>query len=131
MKGIINFSLNNKFAIWILTIIISFAGLYSGMTMKQETIPNINVPFLNVTAIDPGAARGHCRRCNQTAGTEAPQSRRCENHHFHFHGECGIHHAGIRLWNGPDERNRYRSRSTERGAITGQCTETNHFQIQY
>ncbi|MGV2964329.1 efflux RND transporter permease subunit [Paenibacillus sp. AGC30] len=56
MKGIINFSLNNKFAIWILTIIISFAGLYSGLTMKQETIPNINVPFLNVTAIDPGAA---------------------------------------------------------------------------
>ncbi|MGQ8873503.1 efflux RND transporter permease subunit [Paenibacillus sp. TSA_86.1] len=56
MKGIINFSLNNKFAIWILTIIISFTGLYSGMTMKQETIPNINVPFLNVTAIDPGAA---------------------------------------------------------------------------
>ncbi|MDR6720206.1 efflux RND transporter permease subunit [Paenibacillus sp. 2003] len=56
MKGIINFSLNNKFAIWILTIIISFAGLYSGLTMKQETVPNINVPFLNVTAIDPGAA---------------------------------------------------------------------------
>jgi len=56
MKGIINFSLKNKFAIWILTIIISFAGLYSGLTMKQETIPNINVPFLNVTAIDPGAA---------------------------------------------------------------------------
>lgn len=56
MKGIINFSLNNKFAIWILTIIISFAGLYSGLTMKQETIPNINVPFLNITAIDPGAA---------------------------------------------------------------------------
>lgn len=56
MKGIINFSLNNKFAIWILTIIISFTGLYSGMTMKQETIPNINVPFLNVTAIEPGAA---------------------------------------------------------------------------
>ncbi|PIH58230.1 efflux RND transporter permease subunit [Paenibacillus sp. LK1] len=56
MKGIINFSLNNKFAIWILTIIVSFAGLYSGLTMKQETIPNINVPFLSVTAIDPGAA---------------------------------------------------------------------------
>lgn len=56
MKGIINFSLNNKFAIWILTIIVSFAGLYSGLTMKQETIPNINVPFLSITAIDPGAA---------------------------------------------------------------------------
>ncbi|WP_054958051.1 efflux RND transporter permease subunit [Paenibacillus dakarensis] len=56
MKGIINFSLRNKFAIWLLTIIIVFSGLYSGLTMKQETIPNINVPFLSVTAIYPGAA---------------------------------------------------------------------------
>ncbi|MGM1049125.1 MAG: efflux RND transporter permease subunit [Bacillota bacterium] len=56
MKGIINFSLRNKFAIWLLTIIIIFGGLYSGMTMKQETIPDINVPFLSVTAIYPGAA---------------------------------------------------------------------------
>ncbi|WP_211747407.1 efflux RND transporter permease subunit [Paenibacillus sp. Marseille-Q4541] len=56
MKGIINFSLRNKLAIWILTIILTFTGLYSGLTMKQETIPDINVPFLNVTAVYPGAA---------------------------------------------------------------------------
>lgn len=56
MKGIINFSLRNKFAVWLLTIIVVFGGLYSGLTMKQETIPNINVPFLSVTAIYPGAA---------------------------------------------------------------------------
>ncbi|QCT04636.1 acriflavin resistance protein [Paenibacillus algicola] len=56
MKGLINFSLRNKFAIWLLTIIVVAGGLYSGLTMKQETIPNINVPFLNVTAIYPGAA---------------------------------------------------------------------------
>ena len=56
MKGIINFSLNNKFAIWILTIIVAAAGLYSGLAMKQETIPNINIPFLTVTAVYPGAA---------------------------------------------------------------------------
>ncbi|WIV18969.1 efflux RND transporter permease subunit [Paenibacillus polygoni] len=56
MKGIINFSLRNKLAIWILTIILTFGGLYSGLTMKQETIPNINIPFLNITAIYPGAA---------------------------------------------------------------------------
>lgn len=56
MKGIINFSLRNKFAVWLLTIIVVFSGLYSGMTMKQETIPDINVPFLSVTAIYPGAA---------------------------------------------------------------------------
>lgn len=56
MKGIINFSLKNKLAIWILTIILTFGGLYSGLTMKQETIPDINIPFLNITAIYPGAA---------------------------------------------------------------------------
>lgn len=56
MKGIINFSLRNKFAIWLLTIIVVAAGLYSGLTMKQETIPNINVPYLSISAIYPGAA---------------------------------------------------------------------------
>lgn len=56
MKGIINFSLNNKFAIWILTIIVAAAGLFAGVTMKQETMPNINIPFLSITAIYPGAA---------------------------------------------------------------------------
>lgn len=56
MKNLIQFSLRNKFAIWLLTIIVTAVGLYSGLTMKQETIPNINVPFLSVTAIYPGAA---------------------------------------------------------------------------
>jgi multidrug efflux pump subunit AcrB len=56
MKSLINFSLRNKFAIWLLTIIIVFAGLYSGLTMKQETLPNISIPFLSVTTIYPGAA---------------------------------------------------------------------------
>lgn len=56
MKGIIRFSLNNKFALWIMTIIVIFAGLYAGMTMKQETLPNLQIPVLQVTAIDPGAA---------------------------------------------------------------------------
>lgn len=56
MKSIINFSLNNKFAIWILTIIVTAAGLFAGVSMKQETIPNISIPFLNVIAVYPGAA---------------------------------------------------------------------------
>lgn len=54
MKSLINFSLRNKFAIWLLTIIIVFAGLYSGLTMKQETLPNISIPYLSVTTIYPG-----------------------------------------------------------------------------
>ncbi|MFS0727937.1 efflux RND transporter permease subunit [Paenibacillus sp. 1P07SE] len=55
MKSIIQFSLNNKFALWILTLIVTVAGLYSGLNMKMETIPNINVPILSITTVYPGA----------------------------------------------------------------------------
>lgn len=56
MKSIIQFSLNNKFALWILTLLVLFAGMYSGMNMKMETIPDITVPIVNVTTVYPGAA---------------------------------------------------------------------------
>lgn len=56
MKSIINFSLNNKLAIWILTFILVFGGIYAGMNMKQELIPNIDIPYLTVTAVYPGAS---------------------------------------------------------------------------
>ena len=55
MRKIIQFSLKNKFAIWLLTIIVTVMGLYSGMNMKLETIPNINAPLVTVTTIYPGA----------------------------------------------------------------------------
>jgi len=55
VRKVIQFSLNNKLAIWILTIIVAVAGLYSGMNMKLETIPNINVPFISVSTVYPGA----------------------------------------------------------------------------
>ncbi|CAM4201711.1 efflux RND transporter permease subunit [Paenibacillus tarimensis] len=56
MKGIINFSLNNNFAVWIMTIIITVSGLYAGLTMKQETLPDLELPIVQVTTIYPGAA---------------------------------------------------------------------------
>lgn len=56
MKSIINFSLNNKFAVWLLTIMVVIAGMYAGLSMKQETIPDINIPVLVVTTVYPGAA---------------------------------------------------------------------------
>lgn len=55
MKKVIQFSLKNKFAVWLLTIIVTIAGLYSGMNMKLETIPNINTPLVSVLAVYPGA----------------------------------------------------------------------------
>ncbi|WP_142825988.1 efflux RND transporter permease subunit [Planococcus soli] len=56
MKKIIDFSLNNKFAIWILTLMIVVAGLYAGLTMKQESIPSITLPAVTVVTTYPGAA---------------------------------------------------------------------------
>lgn len=55
MNSLINFVLKNKFAVWLLTIIVTVAGLYSGMNMKLETIPNITTPIISVTTVYPGA----------------------------------------------------------------------------
>lgn len=56
MRSVIRFSLNNKFAIWLMTIIVTVAGLYAGVTMKQETLPNLDIPIVSVTTVYPGAA---------------------------------------------------------------------------
>jgi HAE1 family hydrophobic/amphiphilic exporter-1 len=55
MNKIIGFVLKNKFAVWLMTIIVIIAGLYSGFNMKMETIPNITTPIVTVTTVYPGA----------------------------------------------------------------------------
>ncbi|MCM3315680.1 efflux RND transporter permease subunit [Rummeliibacillus stabekisii] len=55
MNSLIKFVLKNKLAVWLLTIIVAAAGLYSGLKMKLETIPDISVPVATVTTVYPGA----------------------------------------------------------------------------
>ncbi|WP_040758698.1 efflux RND transporter permease subunit [Sporosarcina newyorkensis] len=55
MKGLVNFVLKNKLAVWLLTIIIVASGIYSGTKMKTETLPDISIPFLMVMDVYPGA----------------------------------------------------------------------------
>ena len=55
MKGLVNFVLKNKLAVWLLTIIITFSGIYSSTRMKMETIPDISIPYLVVMGVYPGA----------------------------------------------------------------------------
>lgn len=50
-----NFVLKNKLAVWLLTIIITVAGLYSGTKMKMESIPDVSIPYLIVMGVYPGA----------------------------------------------------------------------------
>ncbi|SOC08769.1 HAE1 family hydrophobic/amphiphilic exporter-1 [Ureibacillus xyleni] len=55
VKGLVNFVLKNKLAVWLLTIIITVSGIYSGTRMKMESIPDISIPYLIVMGIYPGA----------------------------------------------------------------------------
>ncbi|MBR2567982.1 MAG: efflux RND transporter permease subunit, partial [Paenibacillus sp.] len=55
MNGLIRFTLNNKFAVWLMTIIVTAAGIYSGLNMKMETLPDITTPLVTVTTVYPGA----------------------------------------------------------------------------
>ncbi len=55
VKGLVNFVLKNKLAVWLLTIIITFSGIYSATKMKMESIPDISIPYLIVMGVYPGA----------------------------------------------------------------------------
>lgn len=55
LKGLVNFVLKNKLAVWLLTIIITISGIYSGTRMKMEAIPDISIPYLIVMGVYPGA----------------------------------------------------------------------------
>ncbi|MEC1179828.1 efflux RND transporter permease subunit [Metasolibacillus meyeri] len=55
MQSLVNFVLKNKLAVWLLTIIITASGIYSGTRMKMESIPDISIPYLIVVGVYPGA----------------------------------------------------------------------------
>lgn len=51
----IKFSLNNKFAILLMTLIILLGGIYSAFKMKLELLPDVTTPVITVTTPYPGA----------------------------------------------------------------------------
>ncbi|WP_414044217.1 efflux RND transporter permease subunit [Macrococcus sp. EM39E] len=55
IKKIIDFSLHNKLAIWLMTLIILAAGVYSAMKMKMEMLPSMSTPVISITTPYPGA----------------------------------------------------------------------------
>lgn len=55
VQGFVRFVLKNKFAVWLLTLIVTFAGIYSTTQMKMESIPDISIPYLIVAGVYPGA----------------------------------------------------------------------------
>ncbi len=55
IQKIINFSIHNKLAIWLMTLILAVGGLYSALTMKMELLPSISSPVITITTPYPGA----------------------------------------------------------------------------
>jgi multidrug efflux pump subunit AcrB len=55
LKSLVNFVLKNKLAVWLLTIIVTASGIYSGTKMKMESIPDVSIPYLIVMNVYPGA----------------------------------------------------------------------------
>ncbi len=55
MRSLVNFVLKNKLAVWLLTIIVTVSGIYSGTRMNMESIPDISIPYLIVMDVYPGA----------------------------------------------------------------------------
>jgi HAE1 family hydrophobic/amphiphilic exporter-1 len=74
MQKITSFSVNNKFAVWLMTIILTAAGLFAGLTMKLETLPDITTPTVSVTTIYPGASPEQVLEEVSTVLEERPQS---------------------------------------------------------
>lgn len=55
MKRIIDFVIGNKLAVWILTILLLVWGVFASTTIKNESMPNISLPMLSVSAVYPNA----------------------------------------------------------------------------
>ncbi|OFL46924.1 multidrug transporter [Nosocomiicoccus sp. HMSC067E10] len=55
VKRIVDFSIKNKLAIVLMTIIITLGGVYSASKMKMEMLPDIDSPVLTITTPYPGA----------------------------------------------------------------------------
>ncbi|MGO1987722.1 efflux RND transporter permease subunit [Mammaliicoccus vitulinus] len=55
VQKMIRFSLNNKFAILLMTLIILLGGIYSAFKMKLELLPDVTTPVITVTTPYPGA----------------------------------------------------------------------------
>ncbi|HBP65121.1 MAG TPA: acriflavin resistance protein, partial [Desulfosporosinus sp.] len=55
MNSFIRFSMKNVGVIFLAMIAILAAGFYSSLTMKMEDMPNVDIPYLSVVVVYPGA----------------------------------------------------------------------------
>ncbi|HEU4964009.1 MAG TPA: efflux RND transporter permease subunit, partial [Bacilli bacterium] len=55
MKGITRFSMKNIGLLFIIMLLVLGGGFYSVQSMKMENFPNVDIPYLSVVTVYPGA----------------------------------------------------------------------------
>ncbi|RIM99201.1 efflux RND transporter permease subunit, partial [Staphylococcus shinii] len=55
IKKMLQFSLGNKFAIFLMVILVVLGGLYASAKMKLELLPDVESPMITVQTSMPGA----------------------------------------------------------------------------
>jgi HAE1 family hydrophobic/amphiphilic exporter-1 len=55
IKKMLQFSLGNKFAIFLMVLLVILGGLYSSFKMKLELLPDVETPMITVQTTMPGA----------------------------------------------------------------------------
>ncbi len=54
-KKLLQFSLGNKFAIFLMVVLVVLGGVYASAKLKLELLPNVQNPVISVTTTMPGA----------------------------------------------------------------------------
>ncbi|PZK16511.1 multidrug transporter [Staphylococcus aureus] len=55
IKKLLQFSLGNKFAIFLMVVLVVLGGVYASAKLKLELLPNVQNPVISVTTTMPGA----------------------------------------------------------------------------
>ena len=56
MKSIIRFSMRNAVALFLMVLLIIAGGVYSLREMNIEKYPNVDIPYMTVVIVYPGAS---------------------------------------------------------------------------
>ncbi|KOR12800.1 multidrug transporter [Staphylococcus carnosus] len=55
INRLLKFSLGNKFAIFLMVVLVILGGVYSSMKMRLEMLPDVEEPMISVNTVMPGA----------------------------------------------------------------------------
>ena len=55
INRLLKFSLGNKFAVFLMVVLVILGGVYSSVKMRLELLPDVEEPMISVNTVLPGA----------------------------------------------------------------------------